>query len=46
MMVADSDVISGDEIFTDAFEPIEVDDVAYEVDTQMVTFKEGAVDIG
>jgi Translationally controlled tumour protein len=41
------DVISADEIITDAFDIKEIDDIAYEVDCKMITIKEGAdVDIG
>ncbi|KAL1931209.1 hypothetical protein VTP01DRAFT_10346 [Rhizomucor pusillus] len=40
------DIISGDELFSDAFPIKEVDDIAYEVDCQMITIKEGEVDIG
>lgn len=36
----------GDEIVSDAYKMVEVDDVAYEVDCKMITIKEGAVDIG
>ncbi|KAG8797964.1 hypothetical protein FRC17_007597 [Serendipita sp. 399] len=61
-MLLYEDIITGDEMFSDAF-PLwvaedlnadfgpsyprkEVDEVAYEVDCAMVTFKEGDVDIG
>lgn len=41
------DVISQDEIITDAFTLVDIDDIAYEVDCKMMTIKEGAdVDIG
>lgn len=41
------DVVSGDEIVTDAFDLKDVDDIAYEVDCKTITIKEGAdVDIG
>ncbi|KAI0638182.1 translationally controlled tumor-associated [Trametes polyzona] len=46
-MLLYSDVISGDEMFSDAFPIKEVDDIVYEVDCQMITVKPGAdVDIG
>ncbi|KAL7282410.1 translationally controlled tumor-associated [Trametes coccinea BRFM310] len=42
-----TDVISNDEMFSDAFPIKEVDDIVYEVDCQMITVKPGAdVDIG
>ncbi|KAI9001016.1 translationally controlled tumor-associated [Trametes punicea] len=41
------DVISNDEMFSDAFPVKEVDDIVYEVDCAMITVKPGAdVDIG
>ncbi|EIN10363.1 translationally controlled tumor-associated [Punctularia strigosozonata HHB-11173 SS5] len=40
------DVLSGDEMFSDAFPIKEVDDIVYEVDCAMVTIREGDVDIG
>ncbi|KAJ3282232.1 hypothetical protein HK104_010995 [Borealophlyctis nickersoniae] len=40
------DVISGDEMISDAFKITEIDDIAYEVDAKMITIKEGEVDIG
>ncbi|EGF81151.1 hypothetical protein BATDEDRAFT_19187 [Batrachochytrium dendrobatidis JAM81] len=41
------DVISGDEMVSDAFDMKEVDDIAYEIDAKMLTIKEGAdIDIG
>ncbi|KAJ3414771.1 Translationally-controlled tumor protein [Chytridiales sp. JEL 0842] len=40
------DVISDDEMCSDAFKIIEVDDIAYEVDCKMITIKDGDVDIG
>lgn len=46
-MLLYQDVISNDEMITDAFTIVEVDDIAYEVDCKMITIKEGAdVDIG
>lgn len=41
------DVISGDEMFSDAFKITEIDDIVFEVDCKMITVKDGAdVDIG
>lgn len=41
------DIISGDEMFSDAFKITEIDDIAYEVDCKLITVKEGCdVDIG
>ncbi|KAI0796375.1 translationally-controlled tumor protein [Irpex lacteus] len=45
-MLLYEDVISGDEMFSDAFPIKEVDGVAFEVDCAMVTIKDGDVDIG
>ncbi|KAI0832415.1 translationally controlled tumor-associated [Trametes gibbosa] len=46
-MLLYSDVISGDEMFSDAFPLKEVDDIVYEVDCSLITVKPGAdVDIG
>ncbi|PIL37145.1 hypothetical protein GSI_00837 [Ganoderma sinense ZZ0214-1] len=46
-MLLYSDVLSGDEMFSDAFPIKEVDDIVYEVDCQLITVKAGAdVDIG
>ncbi|KZO93715.1 translationally controlled tumor-associated [Calocera viscosa TUFC12733] len=45
-MLLYSDVITDDEIFSDAFPMKLVDDIVYEVDCQMIVFKEGDVDIG
>ncbi|KAK1236626.1 hypothetical protein PQX77_000178 [Marasmius sp. AFHP31] len=45
-MLLYSDVISGDEMFSDAFPLKVVDDIVYEVDCQMIVVKEGDVDIG
>lgn len=45
-MLLYEDVISGDEMFSDAFPMKEVDGIAYEVDCQMIVIKEGDVDIG
>ncbi|KAG1806761.1 translationally-controlled tumor protein [Suillus plorans] len=45
-MLLYEDVISGDEMFSDAFPMKEVDGIAYEVNCQMITLKEGNVDIG
>ncbi|EMR09209.1 hypothetical protein PNEG_02545 [Pneumocystis murina B123] len=40
------DIISGDELISDAYNLKEVDDVVYEVDCAMVQIKQGEVDIG
>ncbi|KAJ3105770.1 hypothetical protein HDU97_007590 [Phlyctochytrium planicorne] len=40
------DVISGDELLSDAYKIKEIDDIALEVDCQMIVVKEGDVDIG
>ncbi|GAA97767.1 uncharacterized protein L969DRAFT_68380 [Mixia osmundae IAM 14324] len=45
-MLLYTDVISGDELLSDAYKMKEVDDVVYEVDCNMVLVKEGDVDIG
>ena len=41
-----TDVITGDEMLSDAYKMIDVDDVVYEVDASMIVVKEGDVDIG
>ncbi|KDQ64545.1 hypothetical protein JAAARDRAFT_28190 [Jaapia argillacea MUCL 33604] len=45
-MLLYTDIISGDEMFSDAFPMKLIDDIVYEVDCQMVVLKEGDVDIG
>ncbi|KAI9467004.1 translationally controlled tumor-associated [Lactarius psammicola] len=46
-MLLYEDILTGDEMISDAFPMKLVDDIVYEVDCQMVTLKEGAdVDIG
>ncbi|KIJ70520.1 hypothetical protein HYDPIDRAFT_144010 [Hydnomerulius pinastri MD-312] len=45
-MLLYKDLISDDEIVSDAFPLKLVDDIVYEVDCQMINFKEGNVDIG
>jgi len=46
-MLLYEDVLSGDELFSDAFPVKEVDNIVYEVDCQMIVVKAGAdVDIG
>ena len=40
------DIISGDELLSDSFPLVDIDDVAYEVETKMVTKSEGDYDIG
>jgi len=42
-MLLFEDILSGDEMFTDAFNPKLIDDIVYEVDCKMVT--EGNVDV-
>jgi hypothetical protein len=45
-MLLYEDIISGDEMVSDGFKIIDVDDIAYEVNCRMVVVKEGEVDIG
>ncbi|KAH6914865.1 translationally-controlled tumor protein [Coprinopsis sp. MPI-PUGE-AT-0042] len=45
-MLLYEDIISGDELFSDAFPVKEVDGIVYEVDCAMTVVKEGDVDIG
>ncbi|TXT10901.1 hypothetical protein VHUM_01652 [Vanrija humicola] len=45
-MIIYQDIITGDELVSDAYEVKEIDDVAYEVDCEMIIVKEGDVDIG
>ncbi|KIK68107.1 hypothetical protein GYMLUDRAFT_256893 [Collybiopsis luxurians FD-317 M1] len=46
-MLLYSDIVTGDEMFSDAFPLKVVDDIVYEVDCSMITIKPGAdVDIG
>ncbi|KAG1752744.1 translationally-controlled tumor protein [Suillus paluster] len=45
-MLLYEDIITGDEMFSDAFPMKLVDGIAYEVDCQMIVLKEGDVDIG
>jgi len=45
-MLLYSDIISGDELVSDAFPIKEVGDCLYEVDCKTITIKEGEVDIG
>jgi len=45
-MLLFSDVVTGDEMFSDAFPVKLCDDVVYEVDAAMVIQKDGDVDIG
>ncbi|KFX87160.1 hypothetical protein V490_08488 [Pseudogymnoascus sp. VKM F-3557] len=42
-MIIFKDIISGDEMISDSFDPVEVDGVVYEVDCAMIT--EGAVEV-
>ncbi|KAG0749242.1 hypothetical protein G6F62_000725 [Rhizopus arrhizus] len=45
-MLLYSDVISGDEMCSDAFPMKVIDDIAFEVDCKMITVQEGDIDIG
>ncbi|CDZ98781.1 translationally-controlled tumor protein [Phaffia rhodozyma] len=45
-MLLFSDIITGDELFSDAYDVHDKEDGSIEVDCQMITVKEGDVDIG
>ncbi|WWC66509.1 uncharacterized protein I206_100411 [Kwoniella pini CBS 10737] len=45
-MLIFQDVITDDELVSDAFDVKEINDIAYEVDCSMIIVKEGDVDIG
>ncbi|KAF9057609.1 putative translationally-controlled tumor protein [Panaeolus papilionaceus] len=45
-MLLYEDIISGDEMFSDAFPVKTVDDVVFEVDCAMIVHKQGDIDIG
>ncbi|GAA5876092.1 hypothetical protein JCM5296_005577 [Sporobolomyces johnsonii] len=45
-MLLYTDILTGDELISDAYDLKEVDDVIYEADCQMIVIKEGEVDIG
>ncbi|KIJ20060.1 hypothetical protein PAXINDRAFT_67382 [Paxillus involutus ATCC 200175] len=45
-MLLYEDILSGDEMFSDAFPVKLIDNIVYEVDCQLTTVKEGEVDIG
>ncbi|KAI0005004.1 Mss4-like protein [Russula compacta] len=45
-MLLYTDIITGDEMFSDAFPIKIVDDIVFEVDCALITVKEGDVDIG
>ncbi|KAJ3073180.1 hypothetical protein HDU98_002056 [Podochytrium sp. JEL0797] len=45
-MLLYTDVISGDELLSDAYKITEIDDFLMEVDCQMIKIREGDVDIG
>jgi len=45
-MIIYKDIVSGDEIISDSWKLIDVDDVVYEVDCKMVTLGSDNVDIG
>lgn len=45
-MLLFTDILNGDEVFSDAYPHKVVDDIVYEVDCQMIVVKDGDVDIG
>ncbi|GAA5981939.1 hypothetical protein JCM5350_006572 [Sporobolomyces pararoseus] len=45
-MLLYTDILTGDELISDAYDLKEVDGVVYEADCQMITIREGEVDIG
>lgn len=45
-MLLFNDVLCGDELCSDAYDPKLVDDIVYEIDCSMVVIKEGEVNIG
>ncbi|KLO15683.1 hypothetical protein SCHPADRAFT_251617 [Schizopora paradoxa] len=45
-MLLYTDVLTDDELITDAFDLKLVDDIVYEVDAKWINFKEGDIDIG
>ncbi|WVO16941.1 hypothetical protein L204_104627 [Cryptococcus depauperatus] len=45
-MLLYTDIVTGDEMFSDAFPIKEVGDIAYEVDCANIAVKEGDIDIG
>ncbi|KAF9222010.1 translationally controlled tumor-associated [Gyrodon lividus] len=45
-MLLYEDVLTGDEMFSDAFPVKVIDDIVYEVDCKLIILKEGNVDIG
>lgn len=45
-MLLYTDVVSGDEMLTDAFPIKEIDDIVFEVDCAMIVVKDGDVNIG
>jgi len=45
-MLLFEDIISGDEVASDAFPFKEVDDIVYEIEGQLIVVKDGEVDIG
>jgi len=45
-MLLYEDILTGSEMFSDAFPMKTIDDIVYEVDCSMVTIREGEVDIG
>ncbi|POY70838.1 hypothetical protein BMF94_6251 [Rhodotorula taiwanensis] len=45
-MLLYNDIITGDELISDAYDLKEVDDIVYEADCAMIVIKEGAIDTG
>ena len=45
-MLLFNDVLTGDELCSDAYEPKDIDDIVYEIDCQMQVIKDGEVNIG
>ncbi|WRT64266.1 uncharacterized protein IL334_001197 [Kwoniella shivajii] len=45
-MLIFTDIITDDELISDAFDVKEINDIAFEVDCNMIIIKEGEVDIG
>lgn len=45
-MLLYTDVITGDEIISDAYDLKEIDDIVYEANCQMIVIRDGEVDIG
>lgn len=45
-MLLYTDVLTNDELASDAYDPKLVDDIVYEIDCQSITIKDGEVNIG